>query len=142
MMLEERSTYLYKHWNYDGVVIYVGITANPEQRLYNHKRNASWFKEVSQVSFKKFSNRLMARTAERYSIKTDKPAYNLRDKNGFHDGSVIKGDTLYMMLAFSIKTMSSICGVTPFYIMDILKGHLWDHNETQKIKKYITKRQY
>ena len=71
-------TYLYKHYDKDGVLLYVGITGNVVSRHVSHVKNSVWFCLVDSIVIEKYSlplQRLGKIEAE--CIRNEKPLYNL-----------------------------------------------------------------
>lgn len=48
------ETELYRHFNSDDVLLYVGITGEPVmRRLQGHRRKGSWFKEIAYIKLER-----------------------------------------------------------------------------------------
>ena len=76
-MRKEISTQLYRHFDSDGTLLYVGVSLDTLSRLRQHKENAHWFKLIHTVKIDSFATREEALTAERMAIKNENPLYNL-----------------------------------------------------------------
>lgn len=72
------STHLYRHFDQDGVLLYVGISLNAIQRLSQHRDHSSWFGSIARVEIKTFETREAAMEAERVTIANENPKYNVR----------------------------------------------------------------
>lgn len=70
-------TALYRHWNADGELLYVGISLKPFQRLDQHKNNSHWYGDIANVSVEYFDTRSLAEDAERVAINKEKPLHNI-----------------------------------------------------------------
>lgn len=68
---------LYRHFDADGVLLYVGISINAINRLGQHKTNSEWFGKIHRVEIIKFETDDLVRNAEIYAIKTEKPLHNV-----------------------------------------------------------------
>lgn len=68
--------FLYRHYDSNGVLLYVGISLNPIVRLSGHRKVSPWFEQISQVRIEMFESRELALSAERSSIQKEKPLYN------------------------------------------------------------------
>lgn len=68
---------LYRFWNADGVLIYIGISLSAIQRLSQHKNDKSWETEISTVTIERFDDRDHALKAEKRAIMTEAPKYNI-----------------------------------------------------------------
>jgi predicted GIY-YIG superfamily endonuclease len=69
-------TDLYRLYDEDGVLLYVGITNNWPRRRSMHMQDKSWWGEVCQVTFERFHHRTQAERAEPVVIKSERPRYN------------------------------------------------------------------
>jgi len=68
---------LYRFFNAKGVLLYVGITKNPEGRVRNHRGDKPWWDEVANITIEKFNTRPELATAELKAIQSENPKYNL-----------------------------------------------------------------
>lgn len=74
-------TELYRHYDADGDLLYVGISRDTLVRLAQHKANgAIWVDDVTKTSIECFPCRKEALKAERRAIKAERPLYN-KDHN-------------------------------------------------------------
>lgn len=72
------ETTLYRYFDTDGRLLYVGISGNNLKRQSQHKKNSEWFSQAATAKFEHFSNRQAALAAEKQAIQTEKPIYNLQ----------------------------------------------------------------
>lgn len=72
------KTKLYRHFDKEGRLLYVGISQSAIVRLAQHKQTASWFDEVTTVTIENFETRELALAAEEQAIKAERPLYNLQ----------------------------------------------------------------
>jgi len=72
-----RGQTLYRQFNSENVLLYVGITCNTRDRLKNHEKHSNWWLEVNQVTIEHFADRQSVLVAERIAIETEKPKYNI-----------------------------------------------------------------
>jgi len=69
---------LYRHFDREGTLLYVGISYNSVERLMKgHKQNALWFDQVTKIEIERFPSRSEALRAEKEAIKTDRPRHNI-----------------------------------------------------------------
>jgi excinuclease UvrABC nuclease subunit len=71
-----RPTCVYRAYDEDGELLYVGISMNLEGRLAKH-RVTTWWPEVDEITVKWFSGREAAKAAERAAIRNENPRYNV-----------------------------------------------------------------
>ena len=67
---------LYRFYNENDELIYVGITNTWYQRFHQHEKKSGWFSEAVKVTFEKYPDRESVELAESYIIKLEKPKYN------------------------------------------------------------------
>jgi hypothetical protein len=70
-------TQLYRHFDKDDLLLYVGISLSTIQRLSQHKRTSHWFDKVTRVSVEKYATREEALFREKETIRLEKPLYNI-----------------------------------------------------------------
>lgn len=71
------NTQLYRHFDENNRLLYVGISLSTFARLSQHKDHSEWFKRVTQVTIEHFSTREEAMAAEREAIKAEGPKFNI-----------------------------------------------------------------
>ena len=67
---------LYRHFDVNGQLLYVGISSFSITRLQDHKLRAPWFKQVRTVTIHHFSTRAEAAEAEAVAIVKERPLHN------------------------------------------------------------------
>lgn len=72
--------HLYRHFDAENRLLYVGISLSTLQRLGQHKSNSEWFRLISVVKIEEFPDIEKAKKAERDAIKKEKPLYNIAHK--------------------------------------------------------------
>jgi predicted GIY-YIG superfamily endonuclease len=70
-------TYLYKLYDQNNKLLYIGITTDYKVRFKNHANNQSWWNKVSRHWIKKYPSRTSALRAEKRIIARQKPKYNI-----------------------------------------------------------------
>lgn len=80
-----QKTTLYRYFDSEGQLLYVGITGDNTKRQSQHRRNSFWFGEIHSATFEHFEQRDSALEAEALSIRHEKPKYNIAgtSANGF-----------------------------------------------------------
>lgn len=71
-------TQLYRHYDEEGELLYVGVSLSTVQRLANHRDDSSWFKEIRSVTIEGFETRKQALAAERKAVENERPKYNVK----------------------------------------------------------------
>jgi excinuclease UvrABC nuclease subunit len=68
---------LYRHFDGQGTLLYVGISASAVRRLTDHKTQSAWFSLIA-VKVEHFPTRTAARKAEITAITKERPLYNIK----------------------------------------------------------------
>lgn len=76
MYLDNYRTALYRLYDANGGLLYVGITYNPEQRWDAHRSDKTWWPEVASKVVEWYDTRPEALTAELDAIRTELPLHN------------------------------------------------------------------
>ena len=70
-------TALYRHFDVDGVLLYVGITDFLSERERQHAASASWFELVSKTTIEWCSCRAHALALEAVAVRYERPQFNV-----------------------------------------------------------------
>lgn len=79
--------YVYRLFDADGRLLYIGATYHVPARLKAHRYNTPWFSEVASVEYQTFPNRRAAFAAEAKAIHAEDPLYNRRHTPGYVEPS-------------------------------------------------------
>jgi predicted GIY-YIG superfamily endonuclease len=74
------GTTLYRYFDSEGQLLYVGITGDNTKRQSQHRRSSFWFGEIAYATFEHFEERQKALEAEGKAIKDEKPLHNIAGK--------------------------------------------------------------
>lgn len=74
----ERRHYLYRVFDADGSLLYVGISADPDARIESHRRSKPWWPEVASATLEEYPSGDAVAAAEALAIATEQPRYNVR----------------------------------------------------------------
>jgi hypothetical protein len=69
-------TTLYRYFDSEGQLLYVGVTKNQFQRQDQHSKIQPWWTDVASATFTHYESRNAAFAAEVYAIANDLPRYN------------------------------------------------------------------
>lgn len=72
----DKPSCVYRLYDTDGDLLYVGMTVNPLGRIPAHRRKL-WGSEIDHQTLEWFPNREAAKAAERSAIHHEQPAHNL-----------------------------------------------------------------
>lgn len=68
---------LYRMFDAQGVLLYIGKTINFFRRIDNHGRDKAWLKDVVNITCENYDTHRELLTAERSAIRAEKPFYNI-----------------------------------------------------------------
>lgn len=74
--MTDRQTDLYRHFNKDGDLLYVGISFRAIIRQSAHANAAPWWNEVTTITVERLPNREKALVAEKAAVENENPRYN------------------------------------------------------------------
>jgi hypothetical protein len=77
MLLDEaRQTHLYRHYDFEGRLIYIGVTNNVFRRWDKHKHTSTWADQVATITIEHYPTREAAERAEADAIIAERPRLN------------------------------------------------------------------
>lgn len=87
---------LYRYFDGDDVLLYVGISVNAMVRLTKHRVNANWFDDIRTVKIEKFDDRFQALIAEANAIRNELPIYNIACNRTSGNDCKSKGESVLL----------------------------------------------
>lgn len=69
-------TALYRHYQADGQLAYIGVTKDPQRRLAQHVAKADWVATITTTEMQWFNSKPEAMAAEADAIRSEKPLFN------------------------------------------------------------------
>jgi predicted GIY-YIG superfamily endonuclease len=75
--VDRRPQYLYRWFDDQGNLLYIGITVDLRRRIKQHERSARWYEGAAMMTVEKFDSREAVARAEREAIVAEKPRYNI-----------------------------------------------------------------
>ena len=81
MIIEKEITQLYRHYDINNNLLYVGISDCSKRRFEEHLKNSSWSKLSAKMNVDYYPTRNHALDAERKAIKTEMPIWNKTHNN-------------------------------------------------------------
>lgn len=88
-----RRTALYRLFDTEGRLLYVGITFNPDNRWAEHAASKSWWPDVTEKRIEWHGSRTDAAAAEVAVIAAELPLYNKQDSPQPYEGVTTKDGT-------------------------------------------------
>jgi len=77
---ERVKTALYRYFDADGKLLYVGISLSPTYRQSQHRDASPWYERIARMQVEWFESRRLAMDAERYAIQSELPECNIVHK--------------------------------------------------------------
>lgn len=71
-----RFNQLYRHFDADGQLLYVGISFSAVYRLSQHRDSSNWYERIAKVTIENFPSRQEVVEAERRAITEENPIHN------------------------------------------------------------------
>ena len=75
----KETTCLYRHFDSEGALLYVGISLSAIERLRKH-RESKRFDKIATVTIERFKTRELALNAERIAIRDEDPKFNVEGR--------------------------------------------------------------
>lgn len=72
-----KRTALYRFWDAGNVLLYIGISENPDARFAKHEALKPWWPHVVRKAIEWYDNRELAEAAETEAIRTERSLYNV-----------------------------------------------------------------
>lgn len=76
------TTTVYRAYDADGELLYVGYTDNPEKRVRDHARDSYWHAATTRWTFEEHPTREAAKAAEYDAIRAESPHCNVQGISG------------------------------------------------------------
>jgi predicted GIY-YIG superfamily endonuclease len=73
--------FLYRHFNKDGILLYVGISVSVPRRIREHKDNSHWFEQIANITIETFQTREEVIQKEKEAIAKENPLWNIQRPN-------------------------------------------------------------
>jgi predicted GIY-YIG superfamily endonuclease len=74
---EAVETALYRHFDSEGKLLYVGVSLSAVARLAQHRDNSHWYRRIANMTTEWHPNRDAALKAERHAVRTENPECNI-----------------------------------------------------------------
>lgn len=72
-----RTHCLYRFFDIDDNLLYVGITGNLEARTGHHRKHKAWWRLVATMTVERFDSLQQCEIAERTAIRDENPVFNI-----------------------------------------------------------------
>jgi predicted GIY-YIG superfamily endonuclease len=138
-------TELYRHFDSENRLLYVGISLSTASRLSQHSDYSHWFKDITKVTIERYATREEAKQAEKAAIWSEKPQCNIQLQKSIKDiekenlrlqkssyanmtetsRKNLTGRIVQFGVCYSIKEIQELLGMTSAEInMHVERGNL------------------
>lgn len=124
------KTALYRHFDANGELLYVGISINPNSRSASHKSSSDWFSQIHRIDVEWHETRELALEAEKRAIQNGQPKRNKMHSTGMSAFKAFIGPHKPMSLvdflrSYKIKAnaLAEAAGISQSYLSDMKKGN-------------------
>ena len=88
--MSEQPVALYRHFDKDDQLLYIGVSANTMARLSQHQQTAQWLIKAVKMTTEWFRDRQIALEAEKIAIEKEKPIHNIKHNAAVHPPAALK----------------------------------------------------
>lgn len=85
--MSSSPTALYRHFDKNGKLLYVGISLSVVKRLGQHKLHAHWYMRIARIDVEWFNSREEASHAEMLAIQDENPECNVQRPLSYEESS-------------------------------------------------------
>lgn len=78
LSIDATATAVYRHYDSNGVLLYVGVANDPAQRAMAHRGRSKWYRLVDRTEVVWYTDRRLAFDAEANAIRTELPLFNVQ----------------------------------------------------------------
>lgn len=86
--LDKRVFTLYRFYDREDALLYIGLTINPGRRMEKHRATKPWWSDVARIEMEQHLDAASLANAERAAIVAERPLHNIRMNGG---GATITG---------------------------------------------------
>lgn len=92
----DARTAVYRLFGSDDVLLYIGMSGDPEVRWQQHSYGRKWWPDVRRETVRWYDTRDEAAAAEKAAIRAERPKYNLRHNLAFRAGADYWNDPVWL----------------------------------------------
>lgn len=148
-------TCVYKHYDTDGRLLYIGSTRKFPSRTMEHEAASRWYRLVAQIKIEKFESMSDALARERELIELKKPPFNIAHirKKMVAIGSgvrnkpeIVGGLKAYLESASAMEALEfvELAGISTEMAVAVLKGLTVDYSSAlvriESVLKYLKRK--
>lgn len=73
-------TALYRHFDKDGNLLYLGVSLNAIERTISHRDKSPWYQDIARIEIEWHNSRSAAYYHEKRAIQYEHPRHNIKDQ--------------------------------------------------------------
>lgn len=131
LAIETEPHALYRFFDEDGALLYVGISVNPLGRWDQH-RAKTWWRDVRTATIEPCESREAALEAEMAAIRAESPEHNIRRGVVMRSISVRIDDALWNAAqAIGARRQETTSGVIKQFLAEYIDQHATDEDRAE-----------
>lgn len=134
------TEHLYRHFDKDGVLLYVGVSNSALRRLGQHEAHAHWFDSIASVTIQNYETREAVLEAERVAITTEKPLHNVmrpapyRSLQAQASRDDLTGRLVQFNPLYTLKDVARFLDLRPIEAVRLVESNALSHVVIESIK--------
>lgn len=77
-MTDRQFNQLYRHYDENGTLLYVGVSLSAINRLAQHRSSAIWYDQIAKIEIETYPDRKSVLRAEKDAIQKEHPLFNIQ----------------------------------------------------------------
>ena len=132
---------LYRHYDANNLLLYVGISNSFLQRTISHGHNSEWFNQIVRIEVAHFATKHLAIVAEMNAIKSEKPVFNRFGVSSDGDAitemtvAAVRSKLISLQGTMSIRTFAKEIGCSHANLAYVIGGK---RDPGPKILQYLS----
>lgn len=111
---------LYRYYDKNNVLLYVGISVNAVYRFTQHKNKSSWVDDIERIEIEKFESKKEASEAEVKAIRNEKPLYNVIHQGDSEDFIQATTGPSYMCKEYGLKSLAELSRISDVSVQTLI----------------------
>jgi len=141
------ETQLYRHFDGQGELLYVGVSLSTVKRLGQHKNHSHWYDRIAKVEIQKFPTRKEALRAEREAVSSEQPLCNINlkkkpeEKSAFEEAEKarqrLRNRTVTFKPLYTVLEAASALAMSDAQVRDAIKSGELGAYEMSKTERLV-----
>jgi excinuclease UvrABC nuclease subunit len=143
--MKSGPNFLYRHFDCNGTLLYIGISLSAISRTAVHIKTCEWAERIANISVHPYGTREEALEAEKIAITNEKPVFNIQHANRIHSKTkkqkekyvkLEKPEQVYSSLASAIKFFGSRYKISKLLNIQASSVGRWKKNQIPMDRAY------